>query len=282
MPAVVSRDGTRIAYDRRGHGHPVVLVLGIFNDRSAGSALADYLAHHFTVYNYDRRGRGQSGDAPDYSIEREVDDLEAVIHRAGHTVAVFGYSTGAIVTLRAARRSGNINHLALYEPAPSGGRAPILAPELVRLILAGRRAAAVELFQRDALGMSPEAIARMSTIRPPVDLEKMAHTLVYESSLLEALPRDLLSSVRVPTLVVDGDQSPAAVRQAAKAIARGIHDASYQALKGQGDEIAPEALGPVLSEFFHRHFTGTKPGPEGGRWPFGGLRRGHVLRPGPR
>ncbi len=279
MSALVSKDGTRIAYDRFGHGHPVILVLGALDDRSVGAPLAHYLSHHFRVYNYDRRGRGQSGDADEYAIGRELDDLEVLMHRAGRTAAVFGYASGAILALRAAKRGVPIDHLALYEPSPTGGDAPRLAPALVRLLEAGKRLAAVELFQKQALGLGEDAIARSRQGSVRADLERIAPTLVYDSVLRESLPRDLLPSIHIPTLVIDGDQSIPAFRQAARAIANGIPDASYVTLRGQGREIAVDALGPVLEQFFRRHFIGTKPGPESGPWPFGRLLHGHMFGP---
>src|SRR5579859_6112512 len=116
MPHVVSTDGTAIAFDRVGDGPPVILVVGAFNDRATGAPLATFLAQHFTVFNYDRRGRGASGDTAPYAIEREIEDLDALISEAGGSASVFGYSSGAILALMAADRGLAITKLALYEP----------------------------------------------------------------------------------------------------------------------------------------------------------------------
>src|SRR5688572_31106642 len=102
MNNTISRDGTRICFDRTGEGPPLILVVGAFNDRHKGAPLAAALARHFSVYCYDRRGRGGSGDAPGYAVEREVEDLEALIGAAAGSAAVFGYSSGAMLALKAA------------------------------------------------------------------------------------------------------------------------------------------------------------------------------------
>ncbi len=115
MNETVSADGTTIAFDRTGDGPPVILVVGAFNDRSTGAPLAEALEGQLTVYNYDRRGRGASGDTQPYAIEREVEDLDALIHEAGGAASVFGYSSGANLALEAAARGLDIARLALYE-----------------------------------------------------------------------------------------------------------------------------------------------------------------------
>ena len=219
MATVTSKDGTRIAYDQTGTGPALVLVVGAFNDRATGAPLAQVLSPHFTVFNYDRRGRGESGDTAPYAVEREIEDLAALIGKAGGSAYVFGYSSGAILALRVAAHGLAISRLALYDPPPSGGKAGDLAPQLGEFIAAGRRGDAVELFQTDGVGIPPDVVAQMrhAPFRPA--LEKMAHTLVYESMILRALPSGLLSSLRVPTLVIDGEKSHPILRQTAQALA---------------------------------------------------------------
>src|SRR5512144_541556 len=151
MATVTSNDGTRIAFDRSGEGPAIILVVGAFNDRATGTPLAQSLERHFTVFNYDRRGRGESGDTVPYAIEREIEDLEALIGQAGGPAGVFGYSSGAILALRAAAHGLAISRLALYEPPPTGARAGQLAPQLAELNASGRRGEAVELFQTEAV-----------------------------------------------------------------------------------------------------------------------------------
>ena len=250
MGTVTSKDGTRIAFDRSGQGPAVILVVGAFNDRATGAPLARSLEPHFTVFNYDRRGRGESGDTAPYAIEREIEDLDALVAQAGGSASVFGYSSGAILALRAAAHGLAISKLALYEPPPTGARAGQIAPQLAELIAAGRRGDAVELFQTDAVGIPAAVVAQMrhAPFRPA--LEKIAHTLVYESTILVALPAGLSASVRVPALVIDGEQSPEVMRQAAHSLAEGLPAGRYRTLSGQGHDIVPAVLAPVLEEFF--------------------------------
>lgn len=250
MGTVTSKDGTRIAFDRSGQGLPIILVVGAFNDRATGAPLAQFLEPHFTVFNYDRRGRGESGDTAPYALEREIQDLDALIAEAGGSARVFGYSSGAILSLRAAAQGLAISQLALYEPPPTGGKAGNLAPALAGLIAAGRRGDAVELFQTEAVGIPPAVVAGMRNAPFRPALEKMAHTLVYDSTILTPLPAGLLASVQTPTLVIDGESSPEVMRQAAQSLAAALPDGRYRTLQGQGHDIVPAVLGPVLKEFF--------------------------------
>lgn len=250
MATVTSKDRTAIAYDQSGEGPAIILVLGAFNDRAAGVPLALTLQQRFTVFNYDRRGRGESGDSATYAVEREFEDIDALIHQAGGSARVFGYSSGAILALRAAAHGLAISQLALYEPPPTGAKAGELAPQLSELIAAGRRGDAVELFQTDAIGIPAEVVTKMrfAPFRPV--LERMAQTLVYESMLLRALPHGLITSVRIPTLVLDGEASPEVMRQSARAMADALPDGQSRTLKNQSHEIDPAVVGPVLEEFF--------------------------------
>jgi pimeloyl-ACP methyl ester carboxylesterase len=251
MNQVTSRDGTTIAFDQSGKGPAIILVVGAFNDRATGAPLAQFLERHFTMFNYDRRGRGESHDTTPYAIEREIEDLDALIAQAGGSAFVFGYSSGAILSLRAAAHGLAISRLALYEPPPTGAKAGQIAPQLTELIAAGRRGDAVELFQTEAVGIPPAAVAQMRNAPFRPALEKMAHTLIYESTILRSLPTGLIASVRLPTLVIDGEESPEVMRQAAQSLADALPDGRYHTLKGQGHDIVPAVVGPVLVEFFN-------------------------------
>ena len=253
MNQATSKDGTTIAYDKTGQGPAIILVVGAFNDRTTGAPLAQFLERHFTVFNYDRRGRGDSGDTAPYAIEREIEDLDALIAQAGGSARVFGYSSGAILALRAAAHGLAISQLALYEPPPTGTKAGELAPRLAELIAAGRRGDAVELFQTEAVGIPAAVVAQMRNAPFRPALEKMAHTLVYESMILGALPTGLVASVRVPTLVIDGEASPEVMRHAAQALAEALPDGRYRTLAGQGHDIVPAVVAPVLEEFLLAH-----------------------------
>ncbi len=250
MGTVTSKDGTPIVFDRSGAGPAIILVVGAFNDRATGAPLAQFLERHFTVFNYDRRGRGESGDTAPYAIEHEIDDLDALISQAGGSARVFGYSSGATLALRAAAHGLAISQLALYDPPPTGAKAGELAPQLTELIAAGRRGDAVELFQSEAVGIPAAVVAQMRNAPFRPALEKMAHTLVYESTILRSLPEGLLASVRVPTLVIDGEESHVMLRQAAQSLADALPTGRYRTLKGQGHDIIPAVVGPVLEEFF--------------------------------
>jgi pimeloyl-ACP methyl ester carboxylesterase len=257
MRTTLSADGTKIAFDQTGDGPPVILVVGAFNDRSTGAPLAEALESRFTVINYDRRGRGASGDTLPYSVEREVEDLDALIRQAGGAARVFGYSSGGNLALEAAARGLKITKLAVYE-APfmvgnDGLRPPKdMAAQLSRLVSSGHRGDAVELFQTRLVGI-PEAVVaqlRHAPFRPA--LEATAHTLVYEATIVGdlELPMAKLRSIKTPTLVVYGGESPAFMGTGAKALAKALPDGRVRALAGQNHDIVPAALAPVLLEFF--------------------------------
>jgi len=257
MRTAISADGTKIAFDQTGQGPPVILVVGAFNERSTGAPLAEALELQLKVLNYDRRGRGASGDAQPYAVEREVEDLDALIREAGGAALVFGYSSGAILALEGAARGLNITKLALYEPPFIVGddipRPPRdLAGQLARLVASGRRGEAVELFQSKMVRIPEQVVAqfRHAPFRPA--LEAIAHTLVYDASILgdQELPMAQLRSIKVPTLVVYGGESPTFLGNSAKALAQALPHGHVRALDGQTHDIVPAALAPVLLEFF--------------------------------
>jgi pimeloyl-ACP methyl ester carboxylesterase len=142
-----------------------------------------------------------------------------------------------------------ISQLALYEPPPTGAKAGQIAPQLTELIAAGRRGDAVELFQTEAVGIPAAVVAQMRNAPFRPALEKMAHTLVYESLILGSLPTGLLASVRIPTFVIDGEESPEVMRHAAQSLADALPDGRYRTLKGQSHDIVPAVVAPVLEEF---------------------------------
>ncbi len=250
MHTVTSNDGTLIAFDQFGEGAPIILVLGAFNERPTGAPLSQLLAPHFTVFNYDRRGRGDSTDTEPYSIEREIEDLDALITQAGGSACVFGYSSGAILALRAAAHGLPITQLALYDPPPTGAKAGELVPQLTDLLSAGRRGDAVELFQTEAVGIPAEIVARLrhAPFRPA--LETMAHTLIYESTILRALPEGLVASIQTPCLVMDAENNPDVMHLAAQSLAEALPNGRYRRLEGQSHDIVPAVVAPVLEEFF--------------------------------
>ncbi len=249
MNSITSRDGTRISFERTGEGPPLVLVVGAFNDRHKGAPLAAALAPHFCVHCYDRRGRGGSGDAPNYTVEREVEDLEAVIGAAGGSAAVFGYSSGAMLALKAAASGLPITKLALYELPPV--QAPEHATQLAALMAEGRRGDAVEYFQEHVVGI-PEHVVhelRSAPFRPL--LEAMAHTLVYDVTILGAgaVTSEQLAQIVQPALAIAGGASPPVMREVAAALARSLPNGRSLTLENTTHEIAPAALAPILQRF---------------------------------
>jgi len=257
MRKVISKDGTPIALDQSGEGPPIILVVGAFNDSSTGAPLAAQLSEHFTVFNYDRRGRGASGDSTLYDIEREIEDLAALLDEAGGSSSVFGYSSGAILTLKAKAAGLAISRLALYDPpflVDDGfpQRAQDISVRLTELISSGHRGDAVELYQTEMVGIPAEIVAqlRQAPFRPA--LENIAHTLVYEATIMGDMSvlAQQLPSITVPTLVISGGNSHARMRSAAQTLADALPNAQHRSLQGQTHDIVPAVLAPVLEEFF--------------------------------
>jgi pimeloyl-ACP methyl ester carboxylesterase len=257
MRTTLSADGTKIAFELAGQGPPVILVVGAFNDRSAGAPLARALESHLTVLNYDRRGRGASGDTQPYTVEREVEDLDALIREAGGAARVFGYSSGAHLALAAAAHGLNITKLALYDaPFIVGDDVPRppkdIAAQLAELISSNRRGDAVELYQTRLVGIPEQVVVQLrdAPFRPA--LEAIAHTLVYDALVVGdlRLPTAQLRSIKAPTLVVYGTESPALMGSAAKALVEALPDGHVRALDGQTHDIVPTVLAPVLLDFF--------------------------------
>jgi pimeloyl-ACP methyl ester carboxylesterase len=254
MNKTTSRDGTTIAFDRTGDGPPVVIVEGAFCSRMTSAPLAAQLAARFTVFAYDRRGRVDSGDTAPYSVEREVEDLAAVIGEAGGSAAAYGMSSGAVLAMDAAASGLPITRLALYEPpvAIDGGKsgAELLATVSER-IAAGRRSDAVEAFLT-ATGMPAEIMAQMRRAPMWAGLESIAHTLPYDVTITadpEVLT-DRAPAVAVPTLVIAGGDSPPYLRDSARAVADRVPGARHRILDGQTHAVDPAALAPLLVEFF--------------------------------
>jgi pimeloyl-ACP methyl ester carboxylesterase len=260
MGKVISKDGTTIAFDQVGKGPVLILVGGALSDRSAGRPLAALLAPRFSVFSYDRRGRGDSGDTAPYAVEREVEDIEALINEAGGSASVFGKSSGAVLALQAARKL-SITRLALYEPPfiVDDSRAPVpqdYVKHLTELVSSGRRGDAVEYFMTKAVDVPAEYVAQMRNAPSWRTMEALAHTLVYDGAVMgdtlsgKPLLAERWASVTVPTLVMDGGASPAWAHKGVQAIADILPNAQRRTLEGQTHAVAPEVLAPVLAEFF--------------------------------
>jgi len=263
MPTTISKDGTTIAFDRSGRGPALILVDGALCYRASGPSgpLAALLAQRFTVFTYDRRGRGDSGNTSPYAIEREVEDLDALIKEAGGQAFVYGISSGAALALEAATRGLAIKKLALYE-APfivDGTRPPIPDNFLASLedaVAAGRRSDAVKAFMK-LVGVPAVFVALMRFLPSWPRLTAVAHTLPYDITLVKdyergtALPSNQWSGATMPTLVMDGGKSPAWMRNAMRALTGVLPNATYRTLPGQTHMIGAKAIMPPLVEFFH-------------------------------
>ncbi len=260
MNQVMSKDGTVIAFDRSGQGPAVMLVGGAFQYRAIDpptAHLAALLAEHFTVFHYDRRGRGESGDTQPYAVEREIEDLAALIHEAGGSAFVFAMSSGGVLALDAAARGLAITKLALYElPFNSGDEQARQAAEhytrqLTALLNEGRRGDAVALAMT-TWGAPAEAIAGMSQTPIWPLFEAVAPTLAYDDAIMGdgSVPTERLASITVPTLVMDGGASPAFMHNAAQAAEQTLPNAKRRTLEGQTHDVAPQVLAPILVEFF--------------------------------
>lgn len=258
---VTSKDGTRIAYEKSGSGPALLLVNGALATRSGSSTLAKLLATHFTVYSYDRRGRGDSADTKPYRVEREIEDMAALIEAAGGSAYVYGKSSGACLALEAASSLGDkIKKLAIYE-APYNEAAGAAAQwkeftsKLDGLLAADRRADAVTLFMK-FVGASDEAIAGMRASAAWPAMEAMAPTLAYDNAVVgddRSVPVEVAAKVKAITLVMDGGASSGPMpymRPTADKLAKAIPGARRHTIEGQAHDVSPEALAPVLLKFF--------------------------------
>jgi pimeloyl-ACP methyl ester carboxylesterase len=257
MDSVTSKDGTTIAFDRLGDGPPVILVSGGSVDRGSNAPLADVLAKQFTVYNYDRRGRGPSGDTQPYAIQREIEDIDAVIAAAGGAAGLYGSSSGAALALEAAAAGAPVSKLALWEPPYIVGEGrprpdPDTASIYRKFVAEGRRGDAVEYFMAKVVGMPPEFVgfARSQPWWPAQ--EALAHTLAYDAEIMGdySIPTDRIAKVAVPTLVLTGGASFDWMVDTAQAIVDALPNGRRQALEGQSHDVSADVLGPVLAEFF--------------------------------
>ncbi len=253
---VTSKDGTTIAYDRMGDGPAVVLVSGGSVDRSSNAGLGEQLARQFTVYNYDRRGRGPSGDTQPYAIEREIEDIDAVIGAAGGSANLYGSSSGAALALFATAAGSPVTKLALWEPPwilDENRRPPADTATIYRRLVAeDRRGDAVEFFMSKVVGMPDEFVASAKTQPWWPWQEALAHTLAYDAEVMAdySLPIEAIKRVKVPTIVLVGGASFDFFGPTAKAIAEALPGTEVKTLEGQEHNVDPAVLGPAVAEFF--------------------------------
>jgi pimeloyl-ACP methyl ester carboxylesterase len=256
-----SRDGTTIAFTKRGSGPPLIIVDGAFCYRENGPAteLATQLAQHFTVFTFDRRGRGESGDTAPYTVEREIDDLRAVASEAEEAPYVLGISSGGALILQAVASGVGVKEIALYEPPYlADGNRPRSFEDakgrLQSLIAAGDRGGAVSFFMTDVYG-APRAFAFAMPFLMPNAWQRnklVVHTVPYDLTILDdrSVLNERSSSISVPTLVIGGEKSPKGLRDAVTAVANALPNGQSRFLPGQDHNISSRVLAPVLFEYF--------------------------------
>jgi pimeloyl-ACP methyl ester carboxylesterase len=259
---VTSADGTSVAVERHGTGPAVIFIGPTLADRSAGRPPMTELSANFTTFNYDRRGRGDSGDTKPSAVEREIEDLAAVIDAAGGQAFVFGGSSGGVLALDAAAAGLPILKLALDEPPlkVDDTIAPVpldTLEQLGELLDTQRRGDAVEYYMTVMMGVPPDQVARMRHAPFWAQWEALAPTLRYDAEILEGtqagrpLPAERWAALTVPTLVLDGGDSPEFMHSGAQALAdlkpRVI---TRHTLPGQTHAVDVHTLADVLTEYF--------------------------------
>jgi pimeloyl-ACP methyl ester carboxylesterase len=264
MQKVTSNDGSRIAYDRYGSGPAVILVTGALGYRKFKKMeeLAKLLAERCTVINYDRRGRGDSTEVKPFAVEREIEDIAALIDAAGGRASLWGWSSGGALALRAAGAGLAVERLSVYEVpfmvTPATKRpTPNYGERLDELVAAGDRGGAVRHFMRNSMGIPAPFVAAMRLLPMWRRLKAAAHTLPYDWAALgkhtmNGAPLDSAewASVTVPTLVVAGAKSGPELKQGSRALAEALPNAELRTLEGVGHNVKMPALAPVLAEFF--------------------------------
>lgn len=264
MPTLASKDGTKIAFDKIGSGPVVIIVNGATQFRAFDptmAQIANLLSKNFTVYNYDRRGRGESGDTQPFAKEREIEDLQALVADAGGKAMVLGFSSGSAVTLDTAAVTPGITKIALYEPpfVVDEGRPPLPADyvdHLNKLVAEGKRGDAVKYFLTVAVGIPAEYLGGMDQDPSWETMLMIAPTIAYDGAFVidlmqgKPLPTNRWTNVTAPTLVIEGGASEAWFHKSGDALAKVLKNATRANLEGQNHMVAPEAIVPVVEAHF--------------------------------
>lgn len=252
---VTSRDGTPIAVDVSGGGPAIVLVSGGSVDRGSNAGLAGVLESDFTVYNYDRRGRGDSGDTAPYGVGREIEDIEAVIGLAGGHAHLYGSSSGAGLAFEAAAAGAAVDKLVLWEPPynldPAGRPPADSVEQLDRMVADGRRGDAATFFMVDMVRLPADFAAFAKTQPWWAAQEAIAHTLAYDARVMGdySVPIATAARVRVPALILTGGASFPFFKPTAEALVGAMPDARTAELPEQQHNVDPAVLGPAMVEF---------------------------------
>jgi pimeloyl-ACP methyl ester carboxylesterase len=261
MQTTTSKDGTTIAYETAGNGPPVILVVGALATRVNHHKLAKLLSNDFTVYNYDRRGRGDSGNNQQYAVQREIEDIEAIIDKAGGSAYLYGISSGACLALEAAAALGaKVKKLAIYEPpydeaegAPEKWKA--YSAKLNQLISEERNADAVEHHMK-FVGVPAEMLAGMKASPAWEGMKALASTILYDVAVVgenRSIPVARIASIKAPTLVMDGGASEETMpfmRASAEKLGKTISKAQRRTIEGEDHSLDEKMLAPILKEFF--------------------------------
>jgi pimeloyl-ACP methyl ester carboxylesterase len=255
METTVSRDGTRIAFDRLGSGPPIVLLPGGSVDRMTNAGLAAELADALTVYNVDRRGRGDSGSVLPYAVEREFEDIVGVIEAAGGRAHLYGTSSGAALAMEAAAAGVPVEKLVMWEPPYNVDGRPDLPPDTASvfrdLVEAGRQGDAVEYFMSKVVGLPPEFVAAARLAPWWAQQEAIAHTLAYDAAVMGdyTIPVETARAVPVPTIILTGGASFPFMHETADVLAALIPNARREVLAGQEHNVDPAPLAAAIIEF---------------------------------
>jgi pimeloyl-ACP methyl ester carboxylesterase len=261
MATVTSEDGTTIVFDKVGDGPAVILVTGATATRGSNAELVKLLSENFTVINYDRRGRGESGNnSPEASLDREVEDIAALIVEAGGSAALYGISSGGALVLEAAASGLNVSKVAVYEVPYSVDedareRAREYGRNVAAAVAEGRDGDAADLFL-GLVGLPPDMIAGMHHAPIWPDMVAVAPTLVFDAEALGfasrggAMPEERIASITAPTLVLDGGATWPWMREVQQRIAKTLPNAEYGTLDDQTHDVSPAVLVPALTKFF--------------------------------
>jgi pimeloyl-ACP methyl ester carboxylesterase len=239
------------------------VVGGALNTRGSAGPLVAALSSSFTVIAYDRRGRGDSGDTAPYAVERELEDLVAVIRAVGGPALLLGHSSGGALALEAARGGSDVEALVVYEPPfiVDGTRPPVpdgYVQRLDELVDSGRRGDAVAYFLETGVGLPRAVVDGMRGMPMWPSLEDLAHTLGYDGRVMDDRTTGRpfrpgeWDDVAVPVLVVDGGDSYPWQRNSARALVDALPNAEHLTLDGQTHDVSPAALAPAVVEFFTR------------------------------
>jgi pimeloyl-ACP methyl ester carboxylesterase len=257
LQTVTSADGTELEVDVSGAGPAIVLVSGGSVDRGSNAGLGAALEPDFTVYNYDRRGRGGSGDTPPYAVAREIEDIEAVIGLAGGHAHLYGSSSGAGLALEAAAAGAPVDKLVLWEPPynldPAGRPPADSVEQLDRMIAEGRRGDAAEFFMTQMVRLPAEFVGFARTQPWWAAQEAIAHTLAYDARVMGdySVPTATAARVTAPTIILTGGSSFPFFRPTAEALAAAMPNARADILEGQEHNVDPTVLGPAIAAFLN-------------------------------